>query len=735
MGGIGDEIAEKIAADIADAGLWPAVGNAVAEFLGRISYYISGAASGTFPQSLQGTPPELDFLSCAPSASAPAYLAQAATPSGTPNLSVWPAHQSRLHVVVRAPFLPAFAVYGVVASLSQVDGEGSLISVIAQWKNVGEPYYTGNLSGNGWQELDIPIPLPQFAVDPNTRLLVQLQAVTSSTTATEVDLMIGDGTSYIDTSLIAAGGGAASDVVCSTAMPLPDAPVGDPGGHTADKRPPYNDHVHPLVPPDTYGGKLWTGLVPNLLAHPPCDAVFHEQGGCDPSVFGTMWSEIATGVWRRNVVGHILGATTDDVGAFVGMRLFAWSAGVELAHTGPYVLDDIGMDPVTHADTYPQMHRADDFASTAQVLHGAWFNITGGTAWGGHAFRLTNADPVGEIDVAALVWEIVDPLTAAPTDELLTAAQLSLASPTTTIASQNVSSGSGEVELVVCTEHDAALAGTTLPGDKPWRFHLFCCLIGSDDPAATTVINCYLRGSLDAAWHLVATTQSLHNTVYGMMVEAGTLGADYAMGAGEKLQARFTAASTSTIGQTVGLVFNDAAHSTFIDVPVTIGNAGTDDHNQLTNRFRRNNLTLPVQHDAEAVDPPEPKTVTTVNGFLTLPSNCTTVVQLMGAEPLRGISLRDGNYVSIPLILFILQAETTDPNQPDRDPFRTIVNDADMTGHAGFCGISLGMGGLGRASSTNPPPNLELPLYSCLQLICMGGDWRPVAPAFVYTSP
>ena len=384
-------------------------------------------------------------------------------------------------------------------------------------------------------------------------------------------------------------------VVCASDLPLPDAPVasaGDPNDQPSSKR-----HVHPLVPPDTYGGKLWTGLVPDQYKHADVDACFIGYYACGaPILLSAGWTQIATGVWQKNETGDLSLQFTDQITPFVGMRLLVWPAynpqwlsAADRVASGIYVLTDTGttyVDPITHVFTphHATLQRADDAKTTAQVFHGIWVHVAGGAVLGGQNFQLDTADPI-ELNVTQLDWESVSPAPSVnPTDELLTAAQLSLASPTTVEVDQDVSSSSGEVELVVCTEHDAALAGTTLPGDKPWRFHLFCCLIGSDDPAATTVINCYLRGSLDAAWHLVATTQSLHNTVYGMMVEAGTLGADYAMGAGEKLQARFTAASTSTIGQTVGLVFNDAAHSTFIDVPVTIGNAGTDDHSQLIKR-------------------------------------------------------------------------------------------------------------------------------------------------------
>jgi hypothetical protein len=82
-----------------------------------------------------------------------------------------------------------------------------------------------------------------------------------------------------------------------------------------------------------------------------------------------------------------------------------------------------------------------------------------------------------------------------------------------------------------------------------------------------------------------------------------------------------------------------------------------------------------------------------------------------------------------------MEATTTDPNNAERDPFRVIINAADMTGHADFAAVDLGMMGMGKAALDNPAPNYELPRFSVLQLIYLGSNWRPVAPAFVYQSP
>jgi hypothetical protein len=502
-----------------------------------------------------------------------------------------------------------------------------------------------------------------------------------------------------------------------------------------------------VTPASTNGGKLWTGWVQDRLWRPSVDAVFYNAPGAeDPTLFASGFTQISTGVWQRILNGPFDALHFDGVAPFVGMRVMAWHPFLstdlndpDRKLPGPYVLLDTGetvVDPITHVltDHYVTFARAGDCATSAQVYSGIWFTVLGGTAYGGTAFHLVTADPI-ELETTILDWELVTPPTPAPTKELLTASQLGLAYDGTTTATVGyVSVASGELELVVCTEHDAVLGGTVLPGTGPFRFHVLPWLT-ADDPYATTMVNCYVRGNAHTPWVLVATTQPLHNTSVGVFVAVGTLGSDYALGIGEKLQARYTAVSNSVAGVIVNLTYNDPQHKSYIEIPAVIGYAGTDDHNQLINRFWRGNPTPELQHDAESVDPPEPAEITTVAGFLTLPSKCTTVVQLMGTEPLLGISTREGNYSSIPLTLFIMQATTTDPKNPAREPFRVLTNEADMTGYAGFSAMNFGMMGMGPAAVDNEPPNYELTRYSCLQLICLGGNWWPVAPAFVYQSP
>ena len=517
-------------------------------------------------------------------------------------------------------------------------------------------------------------------------------------------------------------------VVCASDLPLPDAPVasaGDPNDQPASIK-----HVHPLVPSDTYGGKLYTALVPDPLAHAPCDAVFCEEEGCAPILFGSYWTEIATGVWQRNAVGLLPSATTDSVNVWVSMRLMAWSGNIsptDQAHTGPYVLTDTGMDPITHDQTHARMERAADFASSAQALSGAFVPIsppppgTIGNIYGGSTLQLQTSNPI-ELDSTALDWEIATPAPA-PTnaDQLLTAAQLSLASLDTVEAKQDVSSGSGEVELVVCTEHGPDLSGTTLPGDKPWRFHLLCGLVGADDPTATTVIRCYLRGSNDATWHLVATTQPLHNTTYTMWVEAGTLGADYPMAADELLQARFTAVSNSAIGQKVGLVFNADNHPTFIDTPVTIGNSGTDDHQQLIDRgiFLTAGNDKKYGHPQSFIEPgrvhsPYGDIIVTTGGVFTAPRS--NSVRIGGTEDFIGIDL---------------EASGVDPWLPGD---RLWVGFASARNAVALRTVPSGYGALwfnvppDPSDPTGSAPTVRVGTGSVMCLVCTGSLWVAASP-------
>ena len=595
---------------------------------------------------------------------------------------------------------------------------------------------TGLQEGFDWQQVDYD-PSVVGLDEPITTIVKQMS---TDPTAVPLALWIKVGVGATDWVRIGNG----TSISLSTDDPLPDGIAADPGD-VASGQATAKGHVHPLVSAETHGGKLWTAFVPDPLAHPPADAVFCEEEGCAPILFGTYWTEIATGVWQRNTAGMLSSGTTDSVPAWVGMRLMAWSGNIsstDRAHTGPYILTDTGMDPITHDPTYARMERAPDFSTSDQALSGAVVSIsppppgTIGNIYGGLALQLQTPNPI-ELDVTSLDWELVTPPTPAPTKELLTATQLSLAGPDTNQATAFASVGTGEVELQVFTEHDTSLGGQTIPADGAIRFHV-PAFLWADDPAADTVVHCYLRAHAlgqDEAWVPVAVTQALHNTELGVWLATGTMGADYPIPIGSYLQARYTVTSTSTAGINLNFVYNDPTHRSYIEIPAIIGYAGTDDHNQLINRFWRGNPTPVLQHDAESMDPPIPGTVTTVAGFLTLPSKCTTVVQLMGTEPLLGISTREGNYSSIPLTLFIMQATTTDPKNSAREPFRVLTNEADMTGHVGFSAMNFGMMGMGPAAVDNEPPNYELTRYSCLQLICLGGTWWPVAPAFVYQSP
>jgi hypothetical protein len=295
---------------------------------------------------------------------------------------------------------------------------------------------------------------------------------------------------------------------------------------------------------------------------------------------------------------------------------------------------------------YATMQRAADADTTADFQTGMYCLVNGGIGYHGQTLQATLPTPF-ELDVNTQSWATVDPApTPTPENSLLTAAQLSLASPYDARAIATVSAGSGEQTLVICTEHTADLGGTTLPGAGPWRAHVRVSL-ATDDPTAATVVKVYVQGANEGStWHLIGTTSPLHNTDDADWIcPAGSLGADYAMAFGEKLRVRFTATSTSfgNGGVEVALTWNNAAHSTFLEVPVTLGNAGTDDHQQLVDRgvFLTPGGSTKYAHPQSAIEPgrvhsPTGPAVASVSGWLTMPQSNTCRVG--GAEPLLGVA-------------------------------------------------------------------------------------------------
>ena len=738
MSSKGDEIGAEIAAESSAVSPWPAVGNAVAARLGRTLYYFSAAAVVGFPQSLQGTLPAESVLTANPTAATPALIAQAAMPVGIPNLAIWPAHTTMLHLWTFAPLLPTGEKYSILATLKQVDASGAVIATLRAYPINGDVEFPDDIWSPNWARTDLAVDMEQLQGAADLRLEIDLKLYTSCASALPVQLQIGgDFASYIDTSLTAVGGsgGPVSSVESldgsievtnitstlqnielpvSTAIPKPDGGMGSAGTSLIKSN---DDHQHPLGSPSDSGGKLWTAFVDDPLALVSVDAVFHEQGGCDPSVFGTAWTEIATGVWRHNVPEQMAGATLDDMGASVGMRVFAWSGDVEGAHTGIYVITDTGAGQGEH---YAQMERASDFNTSAQALSGLHFSVLSGTSWGGSTFELTTANPI-ELGITALTWGIISPPSLAPTQELLTASQLGLASPATVTATVGyVTPASGELDLVTLTERDAVLGGAVLSGSGTWRFHVPVWLT-ADDPAATTVVNCYVRGDAHTPWVLVATTQALHNTSLGVFVAVGTLGSDYVLALGEKLQVRYATVSDSANGVIVNLTYNDAQHTSFIEIPAVIGYTGTDNHQQLINRgvFLDPANATSLAHPMSAIEPGWLQTPTSqravVGGLLALASSVPPVtsnsVTVVGTGPLVGIETTGKNNGD-ELTLFFLSAMP--------------VTNQGTTGDAAYAPIAFGTMGRG-----TPPQDVAMTQYSCLRIGWFGGVWRPVAPWFI----
>ena len=295
-----------------------------------------------------------------------------------------------------------------------------------------------------------------------------------------------------------------------------------------------------------------------------------------------------TGAWQRFALNIPVGALTTSASDRLVLTIRAMGP-----NNDPGVLQVAfgGNMPCTIAPPwtittlhYATMQRAPDADATADFSNGMYVLVEGGLVRHGETWQATLPSPF-ELDVNAQAWASVTAPTPADSDVLLTAAELSLASPTVQTATVSVTASGGEQTLLTCTEYDDALGGTTIPGTSPWRAHCqISNFVAGDGP---TVITVYVRGNGQSGarpWLLLATTQPLQTTDYGNFLAVGTLGIDYALAAGEKLQAKFTATTTSTTPVAVALIFNDSPHSTYLEVPAVFGNAGTDDHTQLINR-------------------------------------------------------------------------------------------------------------------------------------------------------
>ena len=211
---VATDIAARITAEIGGGVQpWSAVGDALAARLGRMFYYFSAAAAGTFPQSLQGASPTPSVLTASPTKATPAVIAQAAMPVGAPNLTIWPAHTMLLHLWTFAPLLPTGQKYSVLATLKQVDASGATIATLKSYPLNGDPDFPDDIWSRNWARTDLAVDLPQYQGEAGLRLEMDLTLFTSCVSALVVQLQLGgEFASYIDTSLVAAGGGGSNSV-------------------------------------------------------------------------------------------------------------------------------------------------------------------------------------------------------------------------------------------------------------------------------------------------------------------------------------------------------------------------------------------------------------------------------------------------------------------------------------------------------------------------------------------
>ena len=380
------------------------------------------------------------------------------------------------------------------------------------------------------------------------------------------------------------------DMVLSDADPLPD---GVAASGAPNRKIVREGHVHPLGPPSATGGKLWTALVPDPYAHAPVVAICGAQND-----LLAVWTQISTGRWRRNVSGSISGSGWADLATIaVGDRIFIGYQPSEAnigpdALCGPYNVINTGYYSSGPAQ-YAEIVRSEDADTSALFVTGMWFEVLSGDKHAGEFWQLITEGPF-VLGTTATEWEKVSEPADASTNELLTAAELYLASGATVTASQTVANAETGITLVECVTHDV-LAGQTIVAGEPWEFHLRSWLT-ADDPLANTRIFVYIQNA-DGDWPLVAESIPMHHTTPMDFVVTGALVAGFDVPAGEKLHVRFVAWSASTTGVEVNLIYNESDHPTWMQTPLVLGFSGTTVHNELTGRTAAN------CHPASSISP------------------------------------------------------------------------------------------------------------------------------------
>ena len=377
------------------------------------------------------------------------------------------------------------------------------------------------------------------------------------------------------------------------------------------------------------------------------------------------------------------------------------------------------------AQHFAILQRSTDANTSADFLNGMYVKVTGGSTHGGQTYQATIPTPF-VLDSDSQTWASVSPPTPAPSFQLLTAGQLSLAGPNTNQATAFVKEVLNEVPLQTFTEHDTALGGQTILAGSAIRFHVRVSL-WADDPDATTFIRCYLRAHAPGgaeAWVYVADTQRLHNTSPGDFVAVGSMTSDYPIPIGSVLQADYHAVSDSADGVNINFVYNNPAHSTYIELPLTIGFAGTDDHQQLVDRgaFLVAGDATKYGHPQSFIEPgrvhsPTGATIYLVDGVLTMPQSNTARVGSVEGDVFIGIST---------------DATGSDPWQKGDEIALWFDSGCDIHGSAS---VPDGVGMLQLGSQFVDPSNpsagqrCSVAAFSCLHFIYDGGvNWYLSSP-------
>jgi hypothetical protein len=454
-----------------------------------------------------------------------------------------------------------------------------------------------------------------------------------------------------------------------------------------------------------YAPGLWTCVqVSPVLSFTSADPLPAAVDGCG---FGTWWQQIAgTNLWQAPVFGPIYGQdqfADPSILLATGDRVLPYDSDHiedEGQYYGPYeVLDPGFYYPPGAAPVLTRaiIRRALDADSSAELCNGMTVRVTpGAVAYSGNYFTISTEDPI-EVDTTVLAWSISGSYTDGGVDRLLTQAQLGVASANTAEVATEIPALQ-VIEMLVPLR-PPTLDGTPGAGEFPAGpvTYKIACRVSSDDPTAEVLISAALcpNGNVGGTWIGEATSQPIRATTTTVYTLQAQVAAPVPLSLSGKLYLWLWASNSGSSPVTLIIVYNDTAHSTRVQTTLNLASSGgTDDHRRLTATSRgfvagEEVAAAANAHPVSALYPNRPqtldRTVATVTGVLTIPTDCGTILRVSGTEALTTIGTDGWDLLSRVTLVFTQgrdvqhatgNIDTMQP--PNADPTITVTAKDDM---------------------------------------------------------